>query len=78
MAIAKQTQSPKSWKFPVEKSAARPEIILVDEVSESIGQPDLRDYSLQFTFGSIQAWVHKEEAPSKPTSIAKNSASLNR
>jgi hypothetical protein len=38
-------------------SPVKPEILLVDEVSQSLGHPILEDYELAFTAGSIQAWV---------------------
>jgi hypothetical protein len=35
----------------------KPEILLVDEVSQALGHADLEDYELAFSAGSIQAWV---------------------
>jgi hypothetical protein len=37
-----------------------PEIILVDPVSRSLGEPDLSNYVLAHQSGSIEAWVRKD------------------
>lgn len=40
-----------------------PEVILVDDVSRELGDPDLSNYRLAHRFGSIEAWVRRDLAP---------------
>lgn len=42
------------------RAPSLPEVILVDEVSRSIGQPDLENYMLAHRSGSIEAWVRSD------------------
>jgi hypothetical protein len=52
----------------------RPEVILIDDVSRSLGDPDLGNYDLAFRSGEIEAWVRRDvkiakaESPVKTTS----------
>jgi hypothetical protein len=39
---------------------ARPDVIIVDEVSRALGQPDLACYDCAFRSGSIEAWVRRD------------------
>ncbi|MCC7083490.1 MAG: hypothetical protein IT427_00620 [Pirellulales bacterium] len=41
-------------------STVRPKMILVDEVSRALGNPDLTSYDLAFHTGEIEAWVRRE------------------
>jgi hypothetical protein len=59
--------------------APRPDVIVVDEVSRALGNPDLAGYQRAFAHGTIEAWVRSDaagseaaEAPSqgKTTAIA--------
>jgi hypothetical protein len=41
-------------------ASIRPDVIIVDEVSRSLGEPDLSRYDCAFRSGTIEAWVRRE------------------
>jgi len=43
------------------------DIIIIDEVSRALGDPDLSDYVREFHHGHLQAWVRREKSQSSST-----------
>jgi hypothetical protein len=41
----------------VQKPAIRPDVILIDEISRTLGQPDLAGYRQAFKSGDLEAWI---------------------
>jgi hypothetical protein len=41
----------------VDEAAVRPDVILIDETSRTLGQPDLAGYRQAFKSGDLEAWV---------------------
>jgi hypothetical protein len=41
---------------PSDQKSLQPDIILIDDVSRALGEPDLTDYTLVFESGSIEVW----------------------
>ncbi|MCC7083489.1 MAG: hypothetical protein IT427_00615 [Pirellulales bacterium] len=44
---------------PSETKSPKPDVILVDVVSRSLGRPDFADYRLAFKHGDLEAWVRR-------------------
>jgi hypothetical protein len=38
----------------------RPDVIIVDEVSRALGEPDFRGYRREFSHGTLEAWVRDD------------------
>jgi hypothetical protein len=53
--------------------SAKPDIIVVDEVSCWLGKPDLEDYVREFKHGSLEAWVLKRSIPQTASSYERSS-----
>ena len=51
---------------PTLPRADRPDVIIVDEVSRALGDPDLTDYARGFAHGGLEAWVIGKDDPLGP------------
>jgi hypothetical protein len=49
------------------KPLAQPDVIIVDEVSRALGQPDLTSYDCSFRSETIEAWVRRDAAVAHST-----------
>lgn len=45
----------------------RPDVIIVDEVSRALGEPDFRGYRRAFAHGTLEAWVRDDDAAASGT-----------
>jgi hypothetical protein len=54
---------------PASGRPAMPEVILIDPVSNALGEPDLRRYTQAFRSESIQAWVRNDVAAREAEAI---------
>jgi hypothetical protein len=48
-----------------EEPAVRPDVILIDEVSRTLGRPDLAGYQRAFKSGDLEAWVGEDAIVNK-------------
>jgi hypothetical protein len=70
-AFALDSESHKKWRAAERQRIAetlaesggnkttQPDLLLVDDVSRALGQPDLADYELGIRSGSIEVWVRR-------------------
>jgi hypothetical protein len=52
---------------PALTAEAMPDVVIIDEVSRALGDPDLSDYVREFHHGDLEAWVRREKSPSSST-----------